>query len=309
MSILQLTTYFAAVFFIIAVLIKIVYIARTPLHLRWELYPIPHEKGKSSYGGSYYEETDWWTKPQAYSRPVEIREIALEILFLKTVFKYNRPLWCFSLPFHLGLYLLVSLAALLIGGAFLQIMGYPVTSQGTGLARIIYSATLMCGYGGWILTLGAALGLLAFRTFRSDVRRFSIPADYINLLFLAAICGAGLIVHLTTDSGYVILRGFIQHLLTFSEPEPLPRIASVLCWLTAAMLIYFPFTHMTHFVGKFFTFHKIRWEDRPLQYDPKMESRIDKALLGKVGWYAPHIHSGSTWGESASETGTTDEKK
>ncbi len=33
-----------------------------PIHLRWELYPVPHEAGKAEYGGGYLEETSWWSK-------------------------------------------------------------------------------------------------------------------------------------------------------------------------------------------------------------------------------------------------------
>ena len=33
--------------------------ARAPMHLRWELYPVPHEEAKrAAYGGSRYEDTD-----------------------------------------------------------------------------------------------------------------------------------------------------------------------------------------------------------------------------------------------------------
>ena len=35
--------------------------ARMPMHLRWEIYPVPHEAGKrAAYGGSRFEDVDGW---------------------------------------------------------------------------------------------------------------------------------------------------------------------------------------------------------------------------------------------------------
>ena len=38
------------------------YVKTTPLHCRWEIYPIPHEGARAKHGGSYMEESNWWTK-------------------------------------------------------------------------------------------------------------------------------------------------------------------------------------------------------------------------------------------------------
>jgi hypothetical protein len=36
---------------------------RMPVRLRWDLYPIPKgPRDRQRYGGSYFEETEWWTK-------------------------------------------------------------------------------------------------------------------------------------------------------------------------------------------------------------------------------------------------------
>ena len=37
------------------------------MHVRWELYPVPHEAQKAHYGGSYLEESEWWKKPREVS--------------------------------------------------------------------------------------------------------------------------------------------------------------------------------------------------------------------------------------------------
>ena len=31
--------------------------------------------------------------------------------------------------------------------------------------------------------------------------------------------------------------------------------------LSALLAAYIPFTHMSHFVGKYFTYHAVRWDD------------------------------------------------
>ena len=56
--------YLAVAGFICMAYLKIrSYMAASPLHVRWELYPVPHEGSKTVYGGSFMEEKDWWTQP------------------------------------------------------------------------------------------------------------------------------------------------------------------------------------------------------------------------------------------------------
>ena len=50
--------------FLLACLARIRMYARAPLHLRWEVYPVPHERpDRAKHGGSRFEEVDWWQKP------------------------------------------------------------------------------------------------------------------------------------------------------------------------------------------------------------------------------------------------------
>ena len=79
MSGLQLLMYVAYAVFFIGVAYRAYRMANMPVHLRWDLYPIPHEKGKSEYGGSYYEEVDWWTKPSKFNWVTEMKFMAPEI--------------------------------------------------------------------------------------------------------------------------------------------------------------------------------------------------------------------------------------
>jgi nitrate reductase gamma subunit len=73
-------------------------LARMPVHLRWDPYPIPHEKGRAHYGGSYFEEINWWTNPAQVSVRSELTEMGKEIFFIQSMYHNNRPLWLFSFP-------------------------------------------------------------------------------------------------------------------------------------------------------------------------------------------------------------------
>ena len=65
--------YLTTAVFIVGVVKRVVAYRRNPQHLRWELYPVPHEGGgRAAYGGGYLEEVDWWQKPREVSR---IREL------------------------------------------------------------------------------------------------------------------------------------------------------------------------------------------------------------------------------------------
>ena len=69
-----LLTYLGLAVFILAVLKRIVAYKKNPMHLRWELYPVAHEGGgRAAYGGSYLENSDWWTKNREVSLFGEVK--------------------------------------------------------------------------------------------------------------------------------------------------------------------------------------------------------------------------------------------
>ena len=55
------------------------------------------------------------------------------------------------------------------------------------------------------------------------------------------------------------------------------------------VLIYLPFTHMTHFFTKYFTYHKIRWEDEPNVPGGVIAEKVGTYLNMPITWAAPHI--------------------
>jgi hypothetical protein len=48
---------------------------------------------------------------------------------------------------------------------------------------------------------------------------------------------------------------------------------------------------MSHFVGKYFAYHSVRWNDEPNLKGGKQEGPIVANLMQKVTWAAPHIQS------------------
>jgi hypothetical protein len=46
---------------------------------------------------------------------------------------------------------------------------------------------------------------------------------------------------------------------------------------------------MSHFIGKYFAYHSIRWQDEPNLPGGKEEKTIEELLSRPVTWSAPHI--------------------
>jgi nitrate reductase gamma subunit len=285
LTLIQWITYLSLIFALIMLLYRTVRIAKLPIHLRWELYPVPHEKGKAYYGGSYMEEFEWWTKERQVSKADEIKEMAEEIIFIKSLFKKNRGLWILSFPFHFGLYLLIGFAVLLIISALLKIFNGNMDS---GFSAIINILTQMSGVAGIILTLIGSAGLLLKRLFDYNLRCFSGFADYFNLVIFVIICGNMLVAWVGLDYNFNVLRDYTASLMTAS---PFVTSGAVTIEIIAVLffLVYLPFTHMTHFIAKYFTYHHVRWSDEPNIKNSKIEKQVDRVLQYPVSWSAPHI--------------------
>ena len=73
-EIVQVAAYVAVAVFLAAMARRVIRYVSTPTHLRWELYPVPHEGGRE---GSYFEELDWWEKPRHSSMIGELRRMII----------------------------------------------------------------------------------------------------------------------------------------------------------------------------------------------------------------------------------------
>ena len=128
-------------------IVRAVSYAGKPIHLRWEIYPVPH--GKTG----------------------ELKVMVPEILFLKGLWEFNRPMWWVSYPFHLGLYLIAAAAVLLAGSALAPAFLLPV----------LHGACVVCGTAGPALGLLGASGLMIRRLSAHDLKPYNAPGDFFNL--------------------------------------------------------------------------------------------------------------------------------
>jgi len=312
-SILLMLPYLSVAIFVIAVAVKAVKIARLPLHLRWELYPVAHEKGRASYGGSYLEEPDWWTKPRESSLFGELKVMIPEILLLAGVWEHNRKHWFRSFPFHFGLYLLAGLLLLLLVGGIAAAAGASVAPDANSLGRSLYHVTYVVGYAGLGLGLLGTIALLIRRTFNADYREYTKKADYFNLAFFVVTFAVTLIFHATADPHFITLRAYFARLVTFdfsSASLAIPFLGAAEIALVSVLLAYIPLTHMSHFFTKWFMYHDIRWSDEPNLVGGKIERQVASALQYPVSWSAPHIRGDGkkTWVDVATSGVKENEK-
>lgn len=289
---LNLLIYVAVVIFAIVLLAKFVKYSTMPLHLRWEIYPVPHDP-RHGHGGSYYEEVEWWRKPRQRTLVGELKDMLMEMIFIKKVFTYKRPLWWLTYPFHTGVYLILIWFALLFISALIDIFGVQA------LVALAYYLTLIVGTLGILLVFIFGIALLIRRVADWELRSYSSPLDFFNLVFILAVVATG-IAAWQNDADFSVARNYMKALITFSNPPSVALATQVHIVLLSLLLIYLPFTKMTHFLAKWFTYHKILWEDEP-NVGGDMEEKLKKYLTEyKVKWSAPHIDPNLSWADEAS---------
>ena len=294
---LQLLSYLSFAVLVVVVIAKVVKYTKMPLHVRWELYPVPHEKGRE-YGGSYFEELNWWEKPVEKSLIGEIKFMVPEILFVRGLYHDNRKLWYASFPFHLGIYLVIGWLALLFVGAIMNAAGLPTDNA---IVTFIQALAVICGVIGFVIGSLGCLGLLAMRTFNRDLRTFAAPKDYFNLVFILAIFLTGLTAWFSSDTSFAMSRDYMKSLITFGPMTEASSGLIIHILLLSLFMMYLPFTQMTHFFAKYFTWHKVRWDDERNMRGSSIEAKVNEVLSLRQNWSAPHIQSGETWATIATE--------
>lgn len=297
-----------ALVFVVASVARAVWYARHPMHLRWELYPVPHEAPeRAAHGGSYFETSEWWRERRHANRAGEWLFMAREIVFLHALHAHNRRLWYRSFPFHFGLYLLVVAVAGVLADVALTRMG--IGDGVVGMALRGTSAAL--GASGLVLTLCGAVGLLIYRRASPALRLSTTPGDLFNLgFFITALglVGAGL---LTAAPGAPGMRAVAAGLLTWNAALDVPGLLAAGLMLSALLVAYIPLTHMSHFIGKYFTYHAVRWDDRPLTGDRSIAASLAEALTYRSRWAAGHVAGGepASWADVVAANPTKEERR
>jgi nitrate reductase gamma subunit len=284
--------------------------SRAPIHLRWELYPVPHEEpDKVKHGGSYFEDKDWWERDRHFNMAGELRVMVPEMLFLNALREFNRKLWYRSFPFHFGLYALAATCGLVLAAALAGLFAPALLAGPLGTTvRWAYTAS---GLAGIVLALVGALGLLHRRLTDADLKTYTTPGDIFNLLFFVVAFGvlaAGILLRAPADPSLVAL---VQGLLTFDRTLEVPGLLAAGLVLCALLAAYIPLTHMSHFVGKYFTYHDVRWNDQLNRRGGKLETKLAEYLTYRPSWSAPHVGADGkrTWAEIATTNPWEEGKK
>ncbi len=276
--------------FLVGCAVRAIRYATLPPHLRWELYPVPHEDpAVAGHGGSYFEEVDWWTRPAHFNYWGEAKFMVPEILLLRGLWEFNRKLWLRSFPFHFGLYLLGATIVLLVAGA-------------TELGRIT-------GFAGLALALLGAVGLLIGRLTDVSLRNYTAPGDIFNLVFFIAALGLLLAGCLLAPAGFAGV--FARGLLTFDTSVSVPAPLAAGLMLASVLAAYIPLTHMSHFIAKYFTYHSIRWDDKASVHSAALAKKIAQCLAYRPTWGAAHIGADGrkSWAEIATTNPAAGTKK
>jgi nitrate reductase gamma subunit len=292
---------FGAIFiFLVVTVYRLLAIAGLPVHLRWELAPIPHEKDKERYGGSYLEEHEWWRKPRQHSRIAPIYFMLREIFLMRGIWKNNRSLWPLSILLHAGIYLFATALFVYVLNAIFIIAGVP--SPVLNVFQDIASAFALAGYlaGG----LGA-ISLILKRRLDGNYRPFTTMSMYFRLLFLGAVFVSGLWAWFGTGNFGTATSNFMKNLLSLNSAVTASAPLSVHIIVSLLFIVYLPFTDMLHFIAKYFTYHAVRWNDTPM--DEKMMAKLRALTVRPVDWSAPHAGPGKSWTEIAA--GKSDDAK
>ena len=268
--------------FIAGSLYRIGRVLLMPTHLRWDLYPMPRgTRGQRRYGGSYFENSEWWRTRARRSRAAELRYVAGEALALRTLWQRNRPLWLWSWLMHVGLYSLVASAVLTAWAAI----------SDSPWAEVVRWTAIFGGAAG----IAGSLGLLVARILQRTP--FSGRRDYFNLAAILCVC----VTAMEAFSFAAAPGEMIAFSRSLFSSAPAPQVAPALALhlaIVGAFLAYFPATHMTHAFMKFFAFHRVGWDDAAMAHDPHLSAAIAHNFGRTLSWSAPHIRGGETWGHA-----------
>lgn len=307
-TLVYLFAYVGTIACIGVVAVKVMNYLKKPVHVRWELYPVAHEPGRASYGGSYLEEVDWWKEKYKSSFIDGMKGLFIELLFLHATFEHNIKLWYRTYPFHLGLYMLLGGIFLTFIAAFAQLACVEPGWFLTALGNIVQVLTFL----GFLGVTAGASSLLCRRLHQEDLRKYSTREHYVNLGAFILLGLLGLVSWLANPSFFALVRDFTANVLSFNFAAPDSCIFQLYLLWGFILAAYVPATHMGHFFMKYFLYHDIRWGDQPTKDNVATQQKINEVLGYPVSWSAPHIQGDGkkSWAEVAmtNPTATPDDK-
>lgn len=212
------------------------------------------------FGGLVYRIIDWRRTPRsAVSLTVPprkrgvaeaLREILMEIVTFRRVFKGSRGLWVVSWLFH------VSILVFVLGHLRLF---FDLTWLWNLLRLTPDQVDLLALIGGGASGTIFMLGLVAlfFRRLRMPVRSLSVPSDYFLLLLLLSIAVTGNYMRFLMHIELEPYQAFFANLFGLRFGAPVENGMFIFhFFLVQVLLIYFPFSKLVHVIGGVLT---LKW--------------------------------------------------
>lgn len=284
--------YFAVVVFLVKTLATVRKYHHMPRHLRWDLYPVPHQEPE----GSKYQKVDFANLPPHVSLLHELKAMSQEMLFIKKAFVNNPKVWWGSFPLHAGLYLGALWLVMLLVGGVLEMGGQEVTANSpSAVAAVVYYLTEVAGVLGFVAGFLGSLILLWRRITDEALRDISDRVSYLNLGLLLLLFGTGLLAWWLVDPSFQVIRFHAASLLLLNPSKVAAPLVILEMFAFCLFLLYLPFSRMMHFVGKYFFYHNIMWDDALMKPGSLMEKDIAAYLQYEVTWAAPHIRQKGSW--------------
>ncbi|MFB3820276.1 MAG: hypothetical protein ACE147_21675 [Candidatus Methylomirabilales bacterium] len=159
----------------------------------------------------------------------------------------------------------------------------------------------MTGFAGLGLALLGALGLLLRRLTDEALAPYTTGADILHLAWFISALGCLLAGALARGPEHASALAVAQAVLEFRPVPPLPAPLLAGVALSAPLLAYIPFSHMAHFIGKYFLYHAVRWDDRPLLPGDPLAVKLAEYLAYRPTWAAAHVGADGrrTWADVA----------
>ncbi|MCX5798170.1 MAG: respiratory nitrate reductase subunit gamma [Proteobacteria bacterium] len=293
---LALLTYFAYIFIIAIYTIKIVKYLRLPVHLRWDLYPVIHEE-KYHYGGSYYENLEWWTLVRQKSFLKGLVHLLKEYLNLGEYLKRHKSYWLVLYPWHVGFILIILFHILCFFGAVAMLADLDISAESNNLfGQIFYYKIIIIGVASFIAGAFGSIGLIIKRLTDENLRSYTSPLNYFTYIFTLMVFLSGLYDWYFFDPTLSEYREFWKGLITFNFID-VKTTTAIHIIIFAFFLIYLPYTRSLHYITRLFAYFLIRWDDEPNLRGSILEKKLTALLNQKVTWAGPHIQSGKKWNE------------
>jgi nitrate reductase gamma subunit len=107
------------------------------------------------------------------------------------------------------------------------------------------------------------------------------------------------------DRSYALTSRFLTSVASVGPVAGVPALVALELALLGLFLAYLPWSHMTHFFAKYFTWHSVRWDDAPNVFGTAYAARMQKLLARPISWSAPHIRGDGrkSWADVAGERG------